>query len=335
MLESALTFGPLLDTWSKSLIDWQALRSRSFTYLMMTTSLVSKDDLLNHYTALEDAFVDMVDPTDHYLGQRPSQLWSAVSVPDFVAAESVEAAVGTVEASLDLARFRDVMKAAVVSADGIEERYERRVESVTRTTHGFLVDGAASNGTPWSMPADAVVNCLWDGRYAIDREMGLPLPESWVYRLKYRVLGMLPLALKHIPSLTMVLGPYGDVVPMDGSSYLSWYPACRRGWSTAVSAPPEWEAACAGEVDDKTSRSVARDVYAALDRIVPGIAQTRTTAVDAGIVMSRGSTDIDKPDSQLHERFEIGVRGKDGYFSIDTGKFSCAPMFATHLVGQI
>ena len=42
-------------------------------------------------------------------------------------------------------------------------------------------------------------------------------------------------------------------------------------------------------------------------------------------------TDIDDVNSELHRRFDIGVHESDGYYSIDTGKFTSAPFFANKL----
>jgi hypothetical protein len=39
----------------------------------------------------------------------------------------------------------------------------------------------------------------------------------------------------------------------------------------------------------------------------------------------------DDPASELHNRYDVGVEAHDGYFSIDTGKFTAAPLFADHL----
>ena len=335
MLESSLRFGPLLDRWLPAPIDWERFRSRPFTYLIMRDSLVSLHDLHTHYSMLETEFRQVADSSTHYLGITPSWLWREVEAPHFVSRQVVQGAVETAEVSIDLAGFSNDMRTAIGSTESIHTLYGRRIETVTRGLHGFVIEGLTAETEPWEAKADVVVNCLWDGRLAIDAALGFPLPESWVYRLKYRVLAALPAQLTDLPALTMALGPYGDIVPMADSSYLSWYPVCRKGWSSEVTAPAEWQAACRGIVTTEFADTLAADVFGALDRVVPGIKASRATAVDAGIVMSLGSTDIDDPHSRLHERSDIGVRSEDGYFSIDTGKFGCAPLFAAQLVDQL
>ena len=179
------------------------------------------------------------------------------------------------------------------------------------------------------------MNCLWSGRLAIDAQMGARPTRPWVYRLKYRVFADLPSDLaSRLPSLTIVLGRYGDIVTRAGerSAYLSWYPACLRGWETGLGMPDAWRGPTDGNVDPDVAAVVARDTLDAFDAIVPGIGGAAPTDVRAGVIVSWGATDIDDPGSELHERKDIGVQGGDGYYSIDTGKLTCAPLFASRLV---
>jgi hypothetical protein len=101
-----------------------------------------------------------------------------------------------------------------------------------------------------------------------------------------------------------------------------------RGWTDGVSVPQEWERHCAGWVEDTEASRIAQDALAGFEQVVTGIAQADIDVVDAGVIFSWGKTDIDDPGSELHERFHVGVHCYDGYFSIDTGKFTCAPLFA-------
>ena len=160
-----------------------------------------------------------------------------------------------------------------------------------------------------------------------------------MYRLKYRVLGQLPRRFANLPSLTFVLGPYGDIAtyPNGGPTYLSWYPACLQGWSDELAPPAAWGPACEGREAPVKAEAIARETLAALDRFVPGVAETIAQHVDAGVIFSWGQShvDVDNPRSELHERYAIGVASHDGYFSIDTGKFTCAPLFASHLLDAL
>ena len=69
--------------------------------------------------------------------------------------------------------------------------------------------------------------------------------------------------------------------------------------------------------------------------MLPPLTGFKIQTVDAGIIAAWGATDIDDPRSALHERHEIGVHDHDGWFSVDTGKLTTAPLFAQQLVDLV
>lgn len=329
MLKAATSFSPLIDSWLPGAIDWCTVRARPFTYLVMRDTLCSVTDLESHYTRIDDHYRQLGRPS--YLGTKPDHLFHRASVPKGVSSSAVSAAYETAELPIDLVRFRLVMLAGLRSHHRVKLLMNRRVDGVARRESGFVVFGTMPDNVGWELNADAVINCTWEGRAAIDASIGMEPPAQLLYRLKYRVLAQLPAALAGLPSLTMVLGPYGDVVPMDSNSYLSWYPECRQGWSTDLEPPVAWRSVLAGQVSPAFASELAHKVVKALDRFIPGITGSTVTAVDAGVIVARGTTDVDDPNSVLHERHKVGISGEDGYFSIDTGKFGCAPLFADQI----
>jgi hypothetical protein len=141
------------------------------------------------------------------------------------------------------------MRSALDASDKVEKLYNHKAASVVRTSAGFRVSGVRSDGSAWTREAGLVVNCLWEGRLELDRQMGVIPQRNWVYRLKYRLLGELSRNLVGLPSFTMVLGPYGDIVAYPSTrTYISWYRACMQGWSTTLTPPPSWEGACNGSI---------------------------------------------------------------------------------------
>ena len=60
-------------------------------------------------------------------------------------------------------------------------------------------------------------------------------------------------------------------------------------------------------------------------QIFPELDRFHEPRFKGGIIVARGATDIDDPKSQLHERVEEPVFCDDGYFSLSTSKFTCAP----------
>jgi hypothetical protein len=154
--------------------------------------------------------------------------------------------------------------------------------------------------------------------------------------LKYRVMVERPDILRAMPSLSFVLGPYGDVAAYrGGETYVSWYPECLRGWSHEIAPPLDWTAACTGRLPRGEQLALGRRVLDAFDRLVPGLAQAEVRTVDAGVIFSWGHTDITDPASVLHRRDETGVTSVDGYHSVNTGKLTTAPLFAMDTADRV
>ena len=338
MLEAALQFAPLLEDWVHTAIDWADLRSKPFTYVVLPDSMHPPEEVLEHYQQLNQLYqAHFGKVAVNYLGEIPASLWQEAPAPAGINPDLSVAAVSTPEVSIDRLKFREIMSLSILAAEGINPLYKHRVVSVTRTQSGFRVEGTTSDGARWQRESGLVVNCLWQGRLEIDQQLGLAPERPWVYRLKYRVLGELPQHLSGLPSLSFVQGPFGDIVTdsLGSSSYLSWYPCCLQGWCTEITTPPSWEGPCKGIVDTATADAIAVQTLEALDAIVPGLAHCRVEQVNAGIIFAWGQTDIDNPGSELHCRSTVGVKAEDGYYSINTGKYTTAPLFASRLLGMM
>lgn len=336
MLESALSFAPLLEGWLGTPIAWDRLRSRPFTYCLATNSLVPRDVLESRYEALQKHFLEIDGPVRPYLGKTLQQLYfplgSAGAVPELLPSFAVPL-ISTGEVAIDLVPFCNMMVSAVRSASQVSLRCGHQVREAERSRAGFRVIGTRQDGCQWAAEADILVNCLWENRLLLDATLGIRPTRPWVHRLKYRVLALLPPTLARVPALTFVLGPYGDIVTYpSGSAYLSYYPEALRGWSNDVAPPADWANACRGEVPASTADQLAQRVLGGLENVLPGIGASIVTHVDAGAIFAWGSTDIDDAASELHNRHDTGVHAYDGYYSIDTGKLTSAPLFAKQLV---
>jgi hypothetical protein len=116
---------------------------------------------------------------------------------------------------------------------------------------------------------------------------------------------------------------------------LSWYPSGRVGLSREL-VPLNWEAA-AGTADASATQA---GIIAGLSTIVPAVGALANEVgtnlrLTSGIVFAWGDTDINDPQSTLHQRYDIGVHSDGRYHSIDTGKYSLAPSFATEVADRI
>lgn len=337
MLESALAFGPLLEEWLGAPVPWAQATTSPFSYLILDDSLVPPAELFASWERLQAAFDQMTGGRPScYLGRPASRLWRPPEDARRARApfsDRVSDVVETVERSVNLEVLCDLVRARLHARDRVTCHYRHRVRTVRRTGNGFAVEATTPAGTRWLGEAPVVVNCLWGGRLAIDREMGVLPRRRWVYRLKYRLLGQLPPLLADLPSLTMMLGRFGDVVNYgDGRAYLSWYPTCLGGWSSDVETPEAWAAACREGVPVDEAQELIHTTLAAFDAIVPGLGGCRIESVAAGVIFSWGATDIDDLESELHRRDDIGPAAYDGYITVNTGKFTSAPLFAKRVV---
>jgi len=340
MLRSSLAFSGLIEEWLKTRIDWPTLTSHRFVYVVAHDSLVPPERLFAMYEKLQKTYQEAIgNEGPNYLGARPSALWHEIprnTLRGWIDEKFATMGAQTAEVALDLVAFRRLMRTALDESTQVKKLHNHKVESIVRTPFGFRVHGVQPDSCSWTREAGMVVNCLWEGRLELDHQLGVIPQRKWVYRLKYRMLGELSRNLAGLPSLTMVLGPYGDIVVYPSAqTYVSWYPACMKGWCTTLSPPPAWESACNGQIDSRLTRPIAQEALKAFDSIVPGMLSSKIEAVDAGIICSWGESDISDPESEFHERFDVGVQSYDGYYSVDTGKLTCAPFFAQQFLRAI
>lgn len=196
---------------------------------------------------------------------------------------------------------------------------------------------ARSNG---SKPVDerytCVVNASWGGRLAIDARMGLLPTRRWLYRYKFGIRLRLRPGTRLPPTCTLIHGSFGDVVNFSsGLTYLSWYPTGMIGKSDAV-APPDWGAG----VDTEQRRRICDESIRELGTYLTdlrdlGDAAIHERHVDGGLIFAWGTSDIDDPASELHQRHDIGIHSTGNYHSVDPGKYTMAPSFAVELGDRI
>jgi hypothetical protein len=176
---------------------------------------------------------------------------------------------------------------------------------------------------------DHVVNASWENLLAIDASAGIAPVAEWLFRVKYflRIRGAQ--AIANTSSVSVVLGGFGDVVRYaNGDLFLSWYPVGRRGLSCDVT-PPAWPLPlgepAASELRTSTHQELCR-IMPWLSNLSPSV--VASSEVKGGIIYALGRTDVDDPVSLLHQRHQVGLRSFGRYHTVDTGKFTLAPLFA-------
>jgi hypothetical protein len=203
------------------------------------------------------------------------------------------------------------------------------VERVERAEKQCFRLACAGHG--WITGFRHVVNTSWVSRLTIDSAFGLQPPRPWLYRYKHGLHVRQRAPAVAIPSVTLVLGPFGDIVDYgEGAYYFSWHPKSRTAISTAL-VPPV--------ANDLTSTAVGEAFIEPLLQIVPSVAgidlARASTQTVGGWIFAWGETDIDDTLSELHRRDEVGVYSVSGYHTINTGKLTLAPLHALTLCDRI
>jgi glycine/D-amino acid oxidase-like deaminating enzyme len=337
-LEGALRFRRIVSGWLGG-DDWLE-RSTPFFYLVARDSVLSTDALAEHYRAVESRcrkrFVE--EPSLDYLGTRPEPLFRPLEsgeLGEHFLAERFRAGFSTEELAIDTDALARVFRRALAGHPNLALRCGHVARSIEPEGSGFRVDGDSAEG-PWRIRARQVVNATWERRLDFDRQLGLVPPPDLLHRLKFRLIVRFPDALRNAPSVSMVLGRYGDVViRRNGTAYLSWYPAGLRGWSHDLAPPDAWDGPCRGDVEPALAREIADGILSGIGSWYPGLSASRPILVDAGAIVALGRSDVDDASSGLHDRTRIGVSSHGGYHSVDPGKLTTAPMFAVAAADRV
>jgi len=338
MVKGALRFSSLLRRWLGREVDAIPV-SAPFHYVVHTASLLSVAEVESHLQsahaiALEESHGVPLD----YFGadyRVPPTRMSERECDSLFDRRLVAAAFRTAEISIDPEALAELVRARLSAYPKIQCLLQARVHSVEPDNNGVTIAFEVS-GSRARAHYDHVVNTLWEGRLAVDKTAGLEPKRPWLYRIKYYLRLHAPGVAAILPSTTIVLGPFGDVVAYgNGDLYLSWYPAGMRGTSSDVS-PPDWPLV----LDAATALELRQAILDGLVRIVPAIANLTPAAIEscevkAGIIFAWGHTDIDDRASVLHERHAIGPQSRGRYHTVDTGKLTMAPLFGKMVADRV
>ena len=337
MIRGALAFAPFIARVLESPSAGLAISS-PFAYAVHQTSFRNAAEMSGYLQAVHTEILQQAaGREDSYFGidlSWPPRERKPAELEDGFDPRAVTAVFDTVEVAVRPKTLAEALRIRIESDPSIEVRTDFLVTAVAGDGGGYRIEGKANeDGT--HRRYDHVVNALWDGRLVIDRKRGLEPGRPWLHRFKYGIqLGPRPRV--QLPSATVVLGPFGDVVSYgDGSAYLSWYPAGMTALSAAVT-PPDWPMRPESPLRDR----LVRESIAGMASIVPGLrsldaADLEQAEAIGGVIVAWGKTDIDDPQSELHQRRDIGIRSEGCYHSIDPGKLTMAPYFAERCAARI
>ena len=329
MLEGALSFSPLLDRWLGPQ-PWAAMRSAGFRYAVMPGSLASLDSLAAYYArvAQDVPEVQVSLPVRACSVDRPLGRFVRTA-PDTRGSPVVDGkpvpCLDTDEVAVDTSLLATVVTRAAQKSPLIHLRTGVHVRTARKHGNGYALS-VTTRGKHEEIMADVVINCAWTDRVRIDSTLRHGHDEpALCYRVKHRVIVEPSAPLDAFRPVTMVQGPFGDIVPLaDGALYLSWYPECRTYFDRS---PPAEEIQ-----SDEVLQAVGSRTLDRMTELFPALSGARIRSCSPCVIVAPGSSDVDRPESELHRRTQAGPVGGDGWWSVETGKLTLAPLNAERTV---
>ncbi len=335
MVRGALHFRKLLNRW----IDFDAALvnvSSPFLYVVHRDSLLPLDRIQLYFERLSALVRDKAAAHGgDYLGTTVDKLFEPLTASErhqlFSEATAI-AVYRTIEKSVDPQALARLLRRAIGISSRVAFHGATVVNGVALRNDGARVELQCGSETS-TRDYEHVVNALWAGRLAIDATVGRCPTRPWLHRFKYGI--RLPKIDHSIPSTTIILGPFGDTVQYsNGDVYLSWYPVCMSAISSELQ-PPRWPR----RPTEARSCAMFEQTLRELNTICPAVGRlgraAGTPRILGGTIVAWGHTDIDDPHSELHQRSQVGCFSNGGYHSVDTGKYTLAPLFAFELADRI
>ena len=362
MLRGSLSFSGIIEKLTGYGPEF-FMPSQPFHYFVPIDSQLDMIAVENHFYEVEKAIHEVTGSSgDLYLNQRFDRYFEINSPVDhnrLFSSDLTAGSIRTEERSVSTAAVADILTNAVMNHPNIHFVGCTEVLTADRLPSGEVKIETYRDGVTNSSKYSSVANCLWDGKMEIDRTAGICDRHSWLSRYKVTINISAPDAVsENIPSATGILGPYGDVVNHNnGSFYVSWYPLCKIAQSNDGDGRKLHDMVH-GETIPRYIRKKISD-YPALSKFVASIAHRRFIKnniremaayipsmnallnskkhcnLGGGVILAKGKTDIDDPNSYLHQRSAIGPVAYGSYVTIDTGKYCTAPLFAMETADMI
>jgi glycine/D-amino acid oxidase-like deaminating enzyme len=338
MMRGALEFAPFVARYV-GLEPERMPASTPTIYVVHRDSLCPIERISAYFTAVHEAISDAADGRARaYFGidlRPPPRPWPASECEAEFDRTMTVGAFETPEISIDPVALAGAVAERVTADPQIECLLNRTVLAVEDIHDRPIVVSNGAEG-PTRDRYDHVVNALWGGRLAIDATLGFKPHRPWLNRFRYGIRARPRPNRRQPPSVTIVLGAFGEVVNCtDGSLYLMWYPSVLVATSDGL-VPPDLpmypEEPLRSDLLRGTIRGLA-GIVTSLRGIEPD--EFSSVSIRGGVIVAWGSSDISDPESELHRRFEIGVTSAGRYHSIDPGKLTMTAHFAHVCAGRI
>jgi len=322
VLPGGLAFKPLMEDLIAG--ELEHVTASDDLYLVHRNSVVTPETIRAYFERVT-ALVREASGASRYLADV-SRAEIRTLPADELASDQIIAGFTAPERSVATAPLADKLAAALVAEPRIRLRLRMRISpnDIVEDSDTWRVHGE---------PFDYVVNALWHGRIAIDAAHGLMPRPGWSHR--YRVSAFVRTARPAAtPSAVVAIGPFGDVKNYNGRDfYVSWYPAGLLSESEALHAPSPQP------LSDEDKQRIITQIQNGLGASFPAVgaifADAERIAIEGGYVFAQGKGSLADPSATLHQRSQFGVERRGRYISVDTGKYSTAPLMALELANAL
>lgn len=326
IIEDAVLFAPYIEELVGKEINWHSLSSPPFHYLVHHESLISADALRCRYTEYEEIFTRRLrDSSNHYLGERSMAYFRKVELPEPINSELFSACFLSCERAVDPKSIGNILVAAIRSRPNIRVFLNHEVHGIKRTINGFDLCCRTPEEQNCMVSSDIVINSSWDQKRYLDSMLGISYIDPWSLRYKIGFI-LEKQRMSKLPTFVIVQGPFGDFVefPNQDYTYFSWYPSCRIGVTNKIQVPENWKDLQNRQFDGIPMKDIKDQSLSALRMIMPELT-FKISGIKGGTIVAYGEKEIDQIGSKLHKRSEVAVTEHDGYFSINSSKFTSAP----------
>ncbi len=337
MIRGALHFMSYLKRWIE--VNPEDILSTPYYYLNHTNSLLKGKQLLNYYQSCQSLFKEAAS---HY-NKRYLDLFDRLDVVELnddayefehFNSDWVESLYKTNEYAVEVRKIATLLRAAIMEQEKVSVCLNTKITNIKSIKNHFkltLATGIERRNEQF----DLVINASWNGRLELDRQLGIIPPYPWSYRYKLATRLISRFKEGDLPSVTIVQGPYGDIVNFkDCGMYFSWYPIGRMGWSEDL-RPPPWDE----KFDHSTRLAISKMSFQELSKIIPVLNNLSfdDKLIDpvGGVIFALGNEDVNVVRSRLHTRYDIGIQSTGNYHTVNTGKYTLIPLLAVELASRV
>ncbi len=354
MVRGSLSFQQIIEKLTGQPVD-AIIPSVPFHYFVPNDSQLTLNEILNHFDDVQTTVNQAIKIFDSKYLDVSEKFYFTKNSPDFhekyFSKTQTLGSFRTEERSVSTPAVASILTEAIKYQKKINFIGNTKVISVKNIENDGVEITSSYRGRITTNMYPCAVNCLWDDKLRIDRTANINNSGPWIIRYKAMLSISAPSINRNlIPSATGILGSYGDVVNHgNGSYYLSWYPLCKlaetldedgqklhskihkfpaRAIKRLLSGFPF----ISEMVSSITHKKFIENNINAMAKFVPSVEELlkygRNCKLSGGVILAKGSTDIDDPESYLHQRSMIGPIAYGNYVTVDTGKYCTAPLFA-------